>query len=318
MRLVDLFAGCGGMSLGFQNAGFEVVAAYDNWQPAIDIYRRNFSHPIHKRDLAVEDIVNEVKALHPDIIIGGPPCQDFSIAGKLNLTGNRANLTRIYSHIVADVRPEWFVMENVHTIERSPIFAEALETFMQAGYGLTKRVWDASYMGVPQMRKRYFVIGHLGEEDDFMLKPMLDGLSKERMTVKRYFNGSFDTDFIYQHPRNYNRRGIFSIDEPCSTIRSVNRPIPVNYVIHPSDKTSDLSKVRPLTTKERSLVQTFPESFEFFGSNAAINQAIGNAVPVKMAEYVGRKIMEHVFRTTQSGLTLSQGNGLGHRTNKKP
>ena len=299
MKLVDLFAGCGGMSLGFQNAGFNIVAAYDNWQPAIDIYRQNFNHPIHKRDLAVEDIADELKALAPDIIIGGPPCQDFSIAGKLNLTGNRANLTRIYSHIIADVRPQWFVMENVYTIERSPIFAEALETFKNAGYGITKHVWDASYMGVPQMRKRYFVIGCLGKKDDFMLQPLLDGLNKERMTVRKYFEGNFDSEYIYLHPRNYKRRGIFSIDEPCSTIRSVNRPIPSNYTIHPADKTSDLSKVRPLTTKERSYIQTFPESFVFVGNHGAIEQAIGNAVPVKMAEYIGKQILAEDNKSTQ-------------------
>lgn len=294
MKLVDLFAGCGGMSLGFQNAGFDIVAAYDNWQPAIDIYRRNFNHPIYNRDLSVDDITGELKAIAPDIIVGGPPCQDFSIAGKLNLTGKRANLTRIYSKIISKVRPKWFVMENVYTIERSPIFAEAIATFRNAGYGVTKHVWDASYMGVPQMRKRYFVIGCLGEDDDFMLQLLKDGLSKQRMTIRKYFGGTFDTEFIYQHPRNYNRRAIFSIDEPCSTIRSVNRPIPANYVIHPADKTSDLTKVRPLTTKERSYMQTFPKSFEFVGSHAAIEQAIGNAVPVKMAEYFGEKILEFV------------------------
>lgn len=293
MRLVDLFAGCGGMSLGFQNASFEIVAAYDNWLPAIDIYRQNFNHPIYKKDLSVENITDELNTLAPDIIIGGPPCQDFSIAGKLNLTGKRANLTRIYSQIIATVRPQWFVMENVYTIERSPIFAEALDTFKSAGYGITKHVWDASFMGVPQMRKRYFVIGCLGKNDDFLLQPLLDGLSKERMTVRKYFaDKPLDTEYVYQHPRNYQRRGIFSVDEPCSTIRSVNRPIPANYVIHPADKTADLSKVRPLTTKERSYIQTFPESFQFTGTHSAIEQAIGNAVPVKMAEYIGMVIMK--------------------------
>jgi len=90
--------------------------------------------------------------------------------------------------------------------------------------------------------------------------------------------------------RAYKRRAIFSVDEPLSTIRSVNRPIPANYVIHPADKTRDLSKVHVLTTKERSYIQTFPESFEFVGTTSAIEQAIGNAVPVKMAEYVASAI----------------------------
>lgn len=287
MKVIDLFSGCGGMSLGFQNAGFQIVAAYDNWQPAIDIYQRNFQHPIFKKDLSTEDVVSELKGYSPDMIIGGPPCQDFSIAGKREFRGKRANLTLKYGHIVSEVRPQWFVMENVYNIEKSPIFEEVLAIFKSAGYGITKHVWDASYMGVPQMRRRYFVIGKLGEKDDFLLEKLLSGLSKERMTVRKYFEGKpFNAEFIYQHPRTYKRRAIFSADEPLSTIRSVNRPIPSNYVIHPADKTSDLSKVHVLTTKERSYIQTFPDSFEFVGVTSAIEQAIGNAVPVKMAEYV--------------------------------
>ena len=112
-KLIDLFAGCGGMSLGFQNAGFDVIAAYDNWQAAIDIYKCNFGHPIYKKDLAQEDVAEEIRKQNPDIIIGGPPCQDFSIAGKRNFTGKRANLTRIFCQIIAQVKPDWFVMENV-------------------------------------------------------------------------------------------------------------------------------------------------------------------------------------------------------------
>ena len=291
MRVIDLFSGCGGMSLGFQNAGFQIVAAYDNWQPAIDIYQRNFQHPIFKKDLSTEDVVLELKDYSPDMIIGGPPCQDFSIAGKREFRGKRANLTLKFGLIVSEVRPQWFVMENVYNIEKSPIFEEVLTIFKSAGYGITKHVWDASYMGVPQMRRRYFVIGKLGEKDDFLLDKLLSGLSKERMTVRKYFEGKpFNAEFIYQHPRTYKRRAIFSADEPLSTIRSVNRPIPSNYVIHPADKTSDLSKVHVLTTKERSYIQTFPESFEFAGTTSSIEQAIGNAVPVKMAEYVARTI----------------------------
>lgn len=296
MNVVDLFSGCGGMSLGFQNAGFEIIAAYDNWQAAIDIYRENFCHPIYKKDLSSENITEELTTLSPDMIIGGPPCQDFSIAGKRNFNGKRANLTIRFSQIIKDVQPEWFVMENVYNIDKSPIFEEALSIFKLAGYGITKRIWDASYMGVPQMRRRYFIIGKQNENDDFLLNILLSGLSKKRMTVREYFkNKPLDTDFIYQHPRTYKRRAVFSVDEPLSTIRSVNRPIPLNYSIHPADKTSDLTKVRPLTTKERGQIQTFPESFVFVGSISAIEQAIGNAVPVKMAEYIGNAIIKYCY-----------------------
>ena len=294
MRVIDLFSGCGGMSLGFQNAGFQIVAAYDNWQPAIDIYKRNFLHPIFNKDLSIENVVPEIKGFSPDMIIGGPPCQDFSIAGKREFRGRRANLTLKFGQIMSDVRPQWFVMENVYNIEKSPVFDEVIAIFRSAGYGITKHVWDASYMGVPQMRRRYFVIGKLGEKDDFLLERMLSGLSKERMTVRKYFEGEpLDAEYIYQHPRTYKRRAIFSVDEPLSTIRSVNRP---NYVIHPADKTGDLTKVHVLTTKERSYIQTFPESFEFVGTTSAIEQAIGNAVPVKMAEYIGKYIYQHMHQ----------------------
>ena len=295
-----MFSGCGGMSLGFQNAGFQIVAAYDNWQPAIDIYQRNFQHPIFKKDLSTEDIVPELKGYSPDMIIGGPPCQDFSIAGKREFRGKRANLTLKFGQIVSEVHPQWFVMENVYNIEKSPIFEEVLAIFKSTGYGITKHVWDASYMGVPQMRRRYFVIGKLGETDDFLLDKLLSGLSEERMTVRKYFEGkAFNAEFIYQHPRTYKRRAIFSADEPLSTIRSVNRPIPSNYVIHPADKTRDLSKVHVLTTKERSYIQTFPESFEFVGTTSSVEQAIGNAVPVKMAEYIGETICRYIIDVSQ-------------------
>lgn len=291
MKLIDLFCGCGGMSLGFQNAGFQIVAAYDNWQPAIDIYKANFNHPIFKKDLSNLDIIDEINRLKPDIIIGGPPCQDFSIAGKRNFTGSRANLTNTFAQIIQIVRPQWFVMENVYNIEKSPIFHEVIEIFHKAGYGITKHIWDASFMGVPQMRKRYFVIGHLNEDDDFILDALLQDLSSHRMTVREYFASTpLDTDFIYLHPRSYLRRAVFSLDEPCNTIRSVNRSMPTNYKFHPADKCNDRSRIRPLTTKERSMIQTFPVSFSFVGQKSSIEQAIGNAVPVKMAEYIARHI----------------------------
>lgn len=291
MRLVDLFAGCGGMSLGFQSAGFNVVAAYDNWQPAIDIYQNNFSHPIFKRDLSSEDITQEIQALAPDIIIGGPPCQDFSIAGKRNFEGERANLTLIYANIIKRVLPKWFVMENVYNIEKSPILKEALDIFKSAGYGITKRVWDASYMGVPQMRRRYIIIGRLSSEDDFILEMLESMLSTSRMTLRDYLGDSLGTDYYYMHPRSYNRRGIFSIDESSATIRGVNRPLPEKYVPHPADKTKDLHKVRALTSVERSYIQTFPKNFKFIGAKTDIEQAIGNAVPVKMAEFIAKGII---------------------------
>ena len=77
-------------------------------------------------------------------------------------------------------------MENVYNIEKSPIFNEAIQILKDAGYGLTSHIWDASYMGVPQMRRRYFVIGKFNAEDNFILDKIKSNLSKERMTLRNY------------------------------------------------------------------------------------------------------------------------------------
>lgn len=293
-RVIDLFSGCGGMSLGFQNAGFNIIAAYDNWQPAIDIYRKNFEHPIIKKDLSEESVISEIAALKPSMIIGGPPCQDFSIAGNRNFEGKRANLTLSYGKIIDTIRPRWFVMENVYNIEKSPVFEKVIGIFKKAGYGITKHIWDASYMGVPQMRKRYFVIGRLGAKDDFLLDNILNSLSSKPLTLRDYLGNKLDFDFYYMHPRSYKRRAIFSVDEPSATIRGVNRPMPETYVAHPADKTTDFNRVKNLSYKERSYIQTFPEEFVFCGSKAEIEQAIGNAVPVRMAQHIASVIMKRM------------------------
>lgn len=96
-KTIDLFSGCGGMSLGFQNAGFEILAAYDNWKPAVAVYELNFNHPIFSEDLADEKVQKRIKAFKPNVIIGGPPCQDFSSAGHRDENLGRAVLTYVQS-----------------------------------------------------------------------------------------------------------------------------------------------------------------------------------------------------------------------------
>jgi DNA (cytosine-5)-methyltransferase 1 len=167
MITIDLFAGCGGLSLGFQKAGFTIVAAFDNWIPAIDVYRNNFSHPIFNVDLSRESSQEIFAQYNPEIIVGSPPCQDFSSAGKRDEGLGRANLTLTFAEIVTRVSPQWFVMENVDRIEKSKILTQAKQILKKHGYGLTGKVINSCYCGVPQTRKRYFLIGKMKEEDDF-------------------------------------------------------------------------------------------------------------------------------------------------------
>lgn len=298
MRVVDLFAGCGGMSLGMIQAGFDVVGAFDNWQPAIDIYKENFKHPIFQMDLNNRDSLVMIKELLPDMIVGGPPCQDYSIAGKRNL-GKRANLTNRFAEIVVSILPQWVIFENVYNIEKFPTLPEMKRILSDAGYGLSSMILDASRCGVPQKRHRFFLIGKLHAQDGFLNSFLNDNLSKKQMTVRDYLGDSLQTQFYYMHPRSYNRRAVFSIDEPASTIRGINRPIPENYKKHPADKAEINEGVRALTTRERSYLQTFPDTFKFPGTKTDVELAIGNAVPPRLAHYVANCINQWIEKESK-------------------
>lgn len=295
MRCVDLFSGCGGLSLGFIQAGYTIVSAFDNWDEAINVYRANFNHPDIKLDLSdVTTATQTILPLHPQMIIGGPPCQDFSSAGDRDEDKGRGDLTVNYAQIISNVKPEWFVMENVARITKTQKLVDAKTIFKQAGYGLTQTILDASRCGVPQKRKRFILIGKLGEEDNFMEEYISRNLSDHDMTIAEVLGDKIDVKYYYRHPRSYVRRGIFSIDEPSPTIRGVNRPLPQGYKLHPNDPVQNLDGIRPLTTYERSLIQTFPENFIFLGSKTDQEQMIGNAVPVKLGQYVGNCISDYI------------------------
>lgn len=294
MKAIDLFSGCGGLSLGFQNAGFEVVAAFDKWKEACDVYAVNFEHPIFESDLSNIEDIGQFKEWNPDIIIGGPPCQDFSSAGKRDETqGKNANLTVQYAKIISRVKPEWFLMENVELVRKSQALQEAISILRKTGYGISSTILDAVKCGVPQYRKRFILVGHLYSKDGFIDENLVENQSASPMTIHSYMGEKLDLEFYYRHPRSYERRGIFSIYEPSPTIRGVNRPIPKNYKRHEGDL-CDPSKVRPLTTLERSYIQTFPEGFKWLGTKTCIEQMIGNAVPVKLGQYVAECILQYI------------------------
>ena len=296
---VDLFCGCGGMSLGFEKAGFDVRAGFELWDPAMRVYADNFKHPVIKQDLSrVNEAVAKICEYNPDLIVGGPPCQDFSTAGHQDESRGRAILSVYYSQIVTKIKPKYFVMENVANIQTSNAFKEVLKNFKRSGYGLTRQVLDAAYCGVPQTRKRMFVIGALGAADDFLADALKSALAKKPMTIHDYLGDKLGTEYYFRVPTNYSRRGVFSIYEPSMTIRAVDRPIPSGYKGNKHDS-APLEKARCLTPKERSYIQTFPVSFKLSGSKTDQNMMIGNAVPVNLARFVGKALLGYIKSTTE-------------------
>lgn len=296
MNVIDLFSGCGGLSLGFQQSGFNILAAVDNWKAAVDCYKDNFAHPIYNLNLTdIENSTEQIQKLNTriDMIIGGPPCQDFSHAGA-RIEGDRASLTTSFAKIISNLKPKWFVMENVDRALKSKSYQDAKTIFSKSGYGLTEIILDASKCNVPQKRKRLFVIGLFAAPENFMLDLLMKNQAEKPMTIRDYLGDDLEIEHYYRHPRNYNRRGIFSIDEPSPTIRGVNRPVPAGYQGHPKDPIKLNDSIRPLTTQERTLLQTFPNNFLFKGSKTTIEQLIGNAVPVNLARFVADAIRQYI------------------------
>ncbi len=168
IEAIDLFSGCGGLSYGFESAGIETKLAVDNWPDALGTFARN--HPKSRTalfDLGAKTLEPLISSLQDSqIVFGGPPCQGFSISGKRDPNDPRNLLYRGFYEVVAEVRPKLFVMENVPNLasmDGGRLIQEIENDFSSLGYNLTRKILLASDYGVPQNRRRLFLIGTLSE-----------------------------------------------------------------------------------------------------------------------------------------------------------
>lgn len=236
MRVVELFSGAGGLSFGLKQAGFDIVAAYDAWPVAVANYNLNLGGDrAQVRDLGdILGIVPELLAIAPDMIAGGPPCTDYSSAGRREEAEN-AKLTLAFAILVATVRPAWFMMENVINAMKSETWAAARQVLKAAGYGLTESKVDASRYGVPQSRRRLIVVGRIGERDGFLASAIAAAAAPQPMTIRDLF-GADTPPAMFFPATSSARRSVWGGDEPAPTIRERNiRPLPVSYQPHPDD-----------------------------------------------------------------------------------
>lgn len=163
MRAISLFSGAGGLDVGFQNAGFTVIAANEKDHSACETFRVNhsevnlFEGPIEEKLLAISSYVDI------DVVFGGPPCQGFSVAGKMDANDPRSQLIFSFAQVVENIRPRAFVMENVKALASLSKFSEIRTVFInrlsKAGYSISMHVLNAKDFGVPQSRERVFFIG---------------------------------------------------------------------------------------------------------------------------------------------------------------
>lgn len=304
MRAIELFCGAGGMSLGLQRAGVDIIQAYDSWAPAIETYRHNIGRHVKQCDLKdIFKIGPVIADLSPDLICGGPPCQDYSVAGK-RIEGENAGLTKAFAMLICIARPEWFVMENVPQVVRSKAWQMARAILVKAGYGLSECRLDASWYGVAQKRKRLFVIGRLGEQHGFLNSALVAARTKRQTVINDVLN--IAEGYVYSRPFRA-ARGVRSVQEPFPTVtRTCWERLTERYLSNPHPKDPvPATQAAILTTGQLAQLQGFPEDWKWRGATRQdIHQMIANAVPSPLAETIGRVILHR-----HNGLTIPMVQG---------
>lgn len=235
MRAVELFCGAGGMSRGLIDAGIEVIRAYDAWPVAVENYRHNIGPHAEVADLKnLLSIIPTIARLAPDMICGGPPCQDYSLAGRRQ-EGENASMTVAFAIIAAAVRPEWIVMENVIQASKSQAWNDARAMLKRAGYGLSESRLNASLYGVPQNRRRLIVVARLGERDGFLQSAVAGAASSRPMTLRDMF-GLVIKSPLYFPATSAARPSHYSLGESAPTTRERSiRPVPATWHHHAAD-----------------------------------------------------------------------------------
>ncbi len=167
-NVIDLFCGCGGFSKGFEQAGFNVCYGIDLWEDAIVTYKHNFPNAVAVNhdisDVSGNDILSAIglEAKAVDVIIGGPPCQGFSLSGKRLIDDERNKLYKSFVRIVSQIKPKIFVMENVPGLVRlfdGMVAERVISDFSEIGYDVKMQILSSDNYGVPQQRKRVFIVG---------------------------------------------------------------------------------------------------------------------------------------------------------------
>jgi DNA (cytosine-5)-methyltransferase 1 len=300
MKVVSLFAGIGGFDLGFVQAGHQIIWANDIWRDAAETYKLNFGEHIvcqDIKDISTDNIPN------CDIIIGGFPCQGFSLANqKRNEQDERNALYLEFVRVLKDKQPSYFIAENVKgilSLGKGSVFQTILKDFSDIGYDVQYAVLNAADYGVPQTRERVLIFGTKKDcslKIDFPPKSThqkLNGVpippEKQRWvgvghalqdipepeaehSLKNHEASKYKLRF-----NGYLGHRVINPELPCPTITARGDEkggVVVHH--HPNNH-------RRISAREAALIQSFPVDFEFHGGKTSIYRQVANAVPPKLA-----------------------------------
>ena len=302
MTIVSLFSGAGGLDLGLIKAGNRVIWANDVDESAVATYRRNIGDHIVCADIKDVDVRTIPDA---DVVVGGFPCQGFSLANRLRTVDDERNsLYKFFYRTIREKQPRFFIAENVKgilSLGGGAVVEKIVADFRKAGYDVEKHLVNMADYGVPQTRQRVIFIGQrkdVANEFVFRFPEAEYGKGKRRgwITIREAIERFPDPDCpnkVRNHVysaykvafRNYTGHRPTNPDKPCPTILARgNGGGGVCAIPHYNGR-------RRLTIRESAAVQTFPDSFEFVGAMNACYRQIGNAVPVRFAEKLGKELI---------------------------
>ena len=314
LNVIDLFCGCGGMSKGLTDAGLNIIAGIDIWDKAVESYNKNFEHKAYCEDLTqlppekFNELYNKENK-NIDILVGGPPCQSFSIAGKRDKNDPRNALFMEYVKYLYYFKPKAFIMENVigmlskKTTNGEKVIDIIME-LLNVNYNCIINRLYASDFEVPQNRRRTIIIGIRKDLNIIPKEPEPVILSvNDRIPVKNILMPRNDIDKKYYlsekaltgiaNKRGVNKEKGFGFGAQMLDFDKPSYTIPARYWKDGYDALVryNETEVRRLTITELKRIQSFPDNYIIYGSNKDIIMQIGNAVACRFAFHLGKYII---------------------------
>jgi len=297
LEVISLFSGAGGLDLGLIRSGHRVVWANDFDKDACTTYKENIGHHIICGDITAIDTNTIPDA---DVVIGGFPCQGFSLANKSRSIGDDRNiLYRQFVRVVSDKRPKYFIAENVRgilSLDKGQAIKKIVMDFESIGYDVQYQLFNMANFGVPQTRQRVIIVGTRLDIKNRFEFPEPSCKKENWLSISEALKGIPEPvdgdDSIPNHiyskykvtNRNFTGHRRTDPNKPSPTILARgNGKGGVCAIQHPENH-------RRMSVRESAIIQTFPLDFLFSGKMNSMYRQVGNAVPVLFAEALGRQL----------------------------
>lgn len=318
-NFIDLFSGAGGLSCGMVMAGFNPVASVEIMPEAVETYKYNFiekkkfKETVETRDIRSKEVKEKlyeaVQNVKVDVIVGGFPCQGFSMAGYRVVDDPRNSLYKEMKEIVEHLKPDYVVMENVEGLRsmlNGKVEEKIIEDYREIGYEINLTVLNSADYGVPQFRKRVIFIGNRIGKTNYHPKPLYNETNYVTLGqgIERFMEMDENIDINHIFPRHTEemKKRLGLVPEGKSLYKNYSDA----WKKSPWDKPSCTVKEnhggtnihpklpRCLTPRELAALQSFPDDFIFKGSKKWQLVQIGNAVPPLMGKAIGLAILKNI------------------------